>query len=159
MKYPLDGDISHGVYRMERIDFAPVIKINETYWVKSGEEAIVNWEAFYNYRNKYDEFGSYSVFFEGTEIETDSLNFERYWQPIRKTVNLGKLDDGDYNLTLMLEDESFHQNTIFVNLTVSEYPPDVSKTKGFDILTITVPIIIMLILVKKRKYNRKRFKF
>ncbi|MBY9002091.1 MAG: hypothetical protein KGD64_14320, partial [Candidatus Heimdallarchaeota archaeon] len=157
MRYPKDGDIAHGVYRMERIDFAPIVEINETYWIKSGEEAIINWEAFYNYRNKYEESGSYSILLDGTEIEANSINFERYWQPTKKALNLGILDNGNYNLTLVVEDEISHQNTQFVNLTVSKYPPDVNKTEGFPLISVFLPIAIMTVLsIKKRFFRRKR---
>ncbi|MCK4972842.1 MAG: aryl-sulfate sulfotransferase, partial [Candidatus Heimdallarchaeota archaeon] len=156
MKYPIAGDIAHGVYTMERIDFAPIIEINETYWIKSGEEAIVNWEAFYNFRNKYEQSGSYSIFLEGIEIETNSMNFEKYWQPTEKSTNLGLLENGNYNLTFSIEDEMSHQNVQFVNLTVSKYPPDVTKTEGFTFVIVSLQIIIMTVLVIRKRIRRKK---
>ncbi|MHA1692883.1 MAG: hypothetical protein ACTSU7_14765, partial [Candidatus Heimdallarchaeaceae archaeon] len=151
MKYPKDGDIAHGVYRMERVDFAPILEINETYWVKSGEEAIVNWDAFYNFRNKYNQSGSYSVFLEGTEIEHNSINFERYWQPTEKSINLGLLENGNYNLTFMIEDEMSHQNSQFVNLTVSEFPSNVSQTDGFVFNTLFASLFIVLVVIRRKR--------
>ncbi len=158
MKYPKDGDIAHGVYRMERIDFAPIVEINETYWVKSGEQVFVIWDAFYNYRNKYSETGKYQIFLEDREIEASSISFEKYWQPNKKSINLGYLEDGNYNLTISIEDESFHCKNYYVNLTISDYPPNVSKTNGFEIFNlITITILAMVItlqLVKRRKMKR-----
>lgn len=156
MKYPKDGDIAHGVYRMERVDFAPIIEINETYWVKSGEDAIVNWDAFYNFRNKYDQSGSYSVFLEGAEIEQNYISFERYWQPTEKSINLGLLENGNYNLTFVIEDEMSHQNSQFVNLTVSEYPSNVTQTDGFTFGSLILPLFIVLVIIR-RKRRKLRF--
>lgn len=159
MKYPLDGDIAHGVYRMERVDFAPIIEINKTYWVKSGEEANVEWEAYYNFRNKFEQSGSYTVFFEGIKIETNTINFERYWQPTKNMVNLATLDDGNYNLTFSIKDESSHYNNYYVNLTVSKYPPDMTKTAGFELFSFLIPAIVTIItitIIRRRRRSSER---
>jgi hypothetical protein len=158
MKYPKDGDIAHGVYRMERIDFAPILQVNETYWIKSGEEAIVYWEAFYNYRNKYEQSGLYSIFFEGIEIETNSVNFERYWQPTEKSINLGLLEDGNYNVTFVIQDEISHLNSQCVNLTVSKYTPDVGKTEGFALVSVLLPCSILMVLVIRKRFLKNKNK-
>ena len=157
MKYPREGYKFHGVYNMERISLAPIIEINETYWIKTGEEAIIEWEAFYNYRNKYPESGEYKITFEGDEIEADVINFERYWQPNKKSFNLGYLEDGYYSLTFTIEDESSHSNTYHVNLIISENPSEITKTNGFEIIgqgTFAVILLIITIQQVRRRRNK-----
>ncbi|NPD88865.1 MAG: hypothetical protein HGN29_09070 [Asgard group archaeon] len=157
MNFPKEGEIGYGVYSMDRIHFSPIIGINTTYWVKSGEEASVNWQAYNNFRNKYPLFGKYRVFLEGDLVDNDNVEFTRYWQPTDLDVNLGLLQDGEYNLTIQLEDDSNHIKTQFVNLTVSKYPPEeTNRNDGFGILSTSYAFLFMITFViysKKRKQN------
>ena len=153
MNFPRDGDISHGVYTMDRIRFSPIIDINNTYWFKSGEEAIINFQARYNFRNKYSMTGNYKIYFEGDIIENKNFTFEKYWQPINLKTNLGILDDGNYNITIVLEDEGNHQTIKTVDLLISKNPP-ITKTSGFQLM-IVFPVIFVITLVIEKKIKKR----
>ena len=154
MKFPKDGDIGHGVYRMERFRFSPIIDINTTYWIKSGKEVIIEWQSFYNFRNKYTNVGEYKLFFENELKDENSFTFERYWQPTNFEHNLGFLDDGNYNLTIVLEDEVNHQTIQQINLTISETPPGITtETSGFVILSICSTITLIVVSIRKKSYS------
>ena len=155
MNFPKDEEVGYGVYSTDRIHFSPIIGINSTYWIKSGEEALVNWQAFNNFRNKYPLFGNYRVYFEGDLVDSGAVEFTRYWQPTALDLNLGLLDDGNYNLTIQLEDDTNHIKTKFVSLTISEYPPDGTETNfGYTVFTTILAfssMITIVIIWKKRK--------
>ena len=155
MNFPKDGEVGYGIYSMDRIHFSPIIEINSTHWIKSGEEAIVNWEAFNNFRNKYPQFGEFRVYFEGELIDEGNVEFTRYWQPTNLNLNLGLIQDGNYNLTIQLEDNNNHVKTQYINLTVSEHAPGYTeKNTGFtlsiSITTFLLMVSVSIILRKKR---------
>ena len=153
MNFPRDGDISHGVYVMDRIRFSPIIGINDTYWSKFGEDAIVNFQTWYNFRNKYSMNGNYSIYLDGTEIESKDFTFEKYWQPTNLSTNVGILNKGKYNLTIILEDESGHQTIKDVELSISNKPPT-TKTSGFQFM-LMFPIIIVIAIVSNRIIKKR----
>ncbi|MCG3222113.1 MAG: aryl-sulfate sulfotransferase, partial [Candidatus Heimdallarchaeota archaeon] len=155
MNFPKDGEVGYGVYSMDRIHFSPIIGINSTYWIKSGEEALVNWQAYNSFRNKYPLFGDYRIYFEDELVDDGNVEFSRYWQPTNLNLNLGSLEDGTYNLTIQLEDDSNHIKTQHVNLTVSEFPPDgAEKNNGYTVFAAILAfsfIITIVVIWKKRK--------
>jgi hypothetical protein len=154
MNFPRDGDISHGVYIMDRIQFSPIINIDDTYWSKSGEKAKINFQAWYNFRNKYSMNGSFSIYLNGTKIEKKEFKFVKYWQPTNLSTNLGILNDGNYNLTIILEDEGNHQTIKEVELVISKKPP-ITKTSGFQ-LTVIFPIIFVISILNKNLIKRRK---
>ena len=162
MNFPKDGEVGYGVYSMDRIHFSPIIGINSTYWIKSRNEAVVNWRAYNNFRNKYPLFGNYKVFFEGDLVDNGAVEFTRYWQPTNLDLNLGLLADGNYNLTIQLEDDSNHAKTQFVNLTVSKYPPDsTNRNDGFIFVTTLSSFLFMIttiIYIRKKSIGFKKNK-
>ncbi|GAJ17865.1 unnamed protein product, partial [marine sediment metagenome] len=159
MNFPKDGEVGFGVYSMDRVHFSPIIGVNSTYWIKSGEEAIVEWQAYNNFRNKYPLFGEYRVYFEGELVDDGEMEFTRYWQPTNSEVNLGLLEDGFFNLTIQLEDDSNHIKTQFVNLTVSKYPPDgTNRNDGLVILTTSSALLFMITFVFYSKKRKIRFR-
>ncbi len=151
MYFPKEGDIAGGVYRMERISLSPIIQIDPLYWIKSGEKAIINWEAFYNFRNKYPMNGSYRLYFEEELIEQSELDFKKYWQPTSLSADLGYLEDGNYNLTIVIKDESGHQNIKQINLQISENPPETVSKSRFQPLYLVISLFLVSVINLRRK--------
>ncbi len=153
MNFPRDGDISHGVYVMDRIRLSPIIGINDTYWSKFGEDAIINFQTWYNFRNKYSMNGNFSIYLDGTKMESREFTFEKYWQPTNLITNLGILNSGNYNLTIILEDEGNHQTIKNVELLISKKPP-ITKTPGFQLMIVFPTLFVVVFMVYRRVKKR-----
>ncbi len=156
MKFFKDWGNVFGIYQCDRIRLSPIIEITSPYWIKSGEEAIVNWQAFYNFRNKHHITGNYDIVFESEEIENGIIDYGLYWQPVNKSVNLGYLDNGNYNLTITLDDGEGHKTIEIIELVVSRKPPkENTESTDFHYLSI-LSALTFLVMVKVVKLNKRK---
>ncbi len=152
MNFDKMGDIGHGIYRMERVRFSPIIGINESLFIKSGEEVSILFQTWYNFRNKYDMTGSYIIELDGQIIEEQEFIFERYWQPKDLEINLGFLDTGKYNLTITVEDEGKHKTVKEIELVVSEEDSTMTEPNNipFSIFIGTTLTLGIIAILRKR---------
>ena len=155
MYFPKDSGKVFGIYRAERIRLSPIIGIDEIYWIKTGTEAIINWQAWYNFRNKQYFSGNYQIFFEEQEIENGVVDFKLYWQSTNKSFNLGYLENGSYNITIVLEDEEGHNTTQYVELLVSKNPPEEPSKSNFSFIPVIPFIVLILINIKRKREGKK----
>ena len=151
MYFPKEGVVAAGIYRMKRVSFSPIIQVDSLYWIKSSEKAIVNLEAFYNFRNKYAMNGSYEIYFEEEFVEEGEIEFKKFWQPTQLNLDLGYLEDGNYNLTITIKDESGHENIKQINLQVSEEPPKTSSKTSINFSIFMMSVLIMTVILLRRK--------
>ncbi len=157
MNYIKIGDIAHGVYRMERVRFSPIIEVEDTLWSKSGEEASILFQTWYNFTNKYDMTGSYIIELDGQKIEEQEFIFERYWQPKDLEINIGFLDAGKYNLTITVEDEGKHKTVKEIELVVSEEDSTMTEPNNipFSIFIGTTLTLGIITIFRKRRKGKQ----
>ena len=150
MNFPKKGDIAYGIYRVERFSFSPYVDIDSNLWIKSDTEAKFDLRAFYNFRNKYEITGSYTIELDGNIIEIEDLTFPRYWHPAVRNITLGFLDDGEYNLRITVQDAEGHKTIKDVMLIVSETEPDFTEVANFVFYISAIAIFILIPLMRKK---------
>ncbi|MFW9906228.1 MAG: aryl-sulfate sulfotransferase [Candidatus Thorarchaeota archaeon] len=112
------NEFYYTIYRMERIRFFPIVNSSSNLRILSNKRVINTWQTWYNFRPKRQMIGSYSLYLNKSLIETGSHEFDRYWRGNNFTVDLGKLESGNYNLTLVLSDEDDHLTIDTINIMV-----------------------------------------
>jgi hypothetical protein len=108
LNFPATDDYYYGIYRLERIHFSPILNSPQDKTIVQSDDLIISWEYWYNYRNKYEINGSYKLFLDGILIKNGIIRFNQFWVPSKIKFNLGKLNIGIHNLTLILMDEGNH---------------------------------------------------
>ncbi len=153
INYPKIDSAAYGVYDMDRIQFSPIVLINDSYWIKAGQQAIVTAEMFYNFRDQQTNTGTYTVYFEEELfVENEEITFDSFWQPTNIELDFGLLKKGVYNLTFVVEDQENHQTVKNVNVTVSKNPPNDSSFEFVSVpISIGLIVILRRILIKHRK--------
>lgn len=140
LNIPHTDQFRHGIYRVERFRTEPIIEDIEYQWFAPTENVSVDWDTWYNYRTKSETQGAYDLFLNGTLIDSGIHCFQKYWRNSTFSVDLGILPKGDYNLTLVLQDEAGHKSMDTVYVEVSNFylkhsgPLDIEHGKNNSIL-------------------------
>ena len=98
--FPKGSGAIYGTYRAERFRFTPSLNAPSDINILSGDDLVIPWNAWYNYKTKQSIPGTYHVYINDVEVNSDSFTFEKYWQPTNLTMDFGSLPDGEYNITL-----------------------------------------------------------
>jgi len=122
LNFPPGEEFKIGVYRLKRFRFSPSLSSPRDIRAFSTDNVTVSWQTWYNTRMNRPMQGSYAVYLDGILIEHDTHMFDKFWRPTNLTVNLGRLEVGDYNLTLALVDEGGHITTDSVNVSIVPLP-------------------------------------
>ena len=120
LNFPPGENFKYGVYRLERFRFSPILSSPPDIRVLSTDDVTVSWQTWYNARMNRPMQGSYTVYLDGIPIEHNTHVFDKFWRPTNLTINLGRLEVGDYNLTLALADEGGHITTDSVNVSIGQ---------------------------------------
>jgi hypothetical protein len=160
MNFPPDNDRYYGVYRTERFRFNPILDSPQDIKVLLQEKIGVTWQVWYNYRFNVRMKGSYTLYLNNQPINSSTLFFEKFWNPIDLTFNLGVLNPGIYNLTLVLVDESGQMITDNVNISIisSAVKSEMTYTTasvdgrvgGIGILISSFTLLYLLIMSRKQ---------
>jgi hypothetical protein len=140
----------YGVYRMERFDYAPILISPTQLHFEPEEEVVLDWQAFYNYRPKKTIEGNYTLTNMGTQLDSGTFLFDRFWRPSPLSFNFGVLEPGEYEFTLEIENDfgSKRNDTIIVDISVIEDPSPL-PILGASILIIGI-IAVIVIFMKRR---------
>ncbi|MFW9806889.1 MAG: aryl-sulfate sulfotransferase, partial [Candidatus Thorarchaeota archaeon] len=125
MSFEFSSTHLYGVYRMERFRFAPIISQLDDI-VSANRSFTLSWDALYNYRNKQNIPGNYTLYINDVPSQTGSFNFTKYWRPSTITIDTGTLDFGTNNVTLEISDGTENKNSDSVMITVE--PFQISRT-------------------------------
>jgi hypothetical protein len=139
----------YGVYRMERFHYTPILLSPTQLHFDPEEDVILDWQAFYNYRPKKTIEGNYTLTYMGTQLDSGTFFYDRFWRPSNLTFDFGILEPGEYEFTLEITDDVGFKtnNTIFVDVSVIE------NSATFPILGISilaVGVIAIIIVFMKR---------
>ena len=110
----------YGAYRLERFTYQPTINP-----VPDIEQAstpqVINWDVFYNYRNKEKMPGEYFLYVDDVEVDSGIFSYERFWQPTTLSLSPGALSSGSHNVTLEVTDGYGHSQYDYVNVTIVNF--------------------------------------
>ncbi|NPD90331.1 MAG: hypothetical protein HGN29_16585 [Asgard group archaeon] len=117
MNFPMTN-YHYGIYRAERFGLSPFINASSKLFAGSGTEISATFQTWYNFRSKIKTIGSYDLYLDDALIDTDSVQFDKFWRVKNLTFELGILPDGQHNLTVAIADEAGHTTikTIFINI-------------------------------------------
>ncbi|MFW9838561.1 MAG: aryl-sulfate sulfotransferase [Candidatus Thorarchaeota archaeon] len=155
MNFPNDEDYNYGVYKMERLGLHPFIT-TESYFVNSStQDVIVSWDVYYNFRSKWKTYGSYQLLVDQRKIEDSNIGFSKYWAPTKITSDLGVLEPGHHNITILVLDETG------LNGVSSSIFIEINGTSNKSVLLDLFPILIVgsasitgvTIIVYLKKHN------
>ena len=127
LNFPPGEEITYGVYRLKRFRFSPSLSSPPDIRTLSTDNVTVSWQTWYNTRINRPMQGSYAVYLDEIPIEHDTHVFDKFWRPTNITVNLGRLEVGDYNLTLALADEGGHITNDSVNISIVPSPFHITR--------------------------------
>jgi hypothetical protein len=139
----------YGVYRMERFRYTPILESPGQVHFEPDEEVILEWQAWYNYRPKRSIPGNYTLTLNGTQIETGTFLYDRFWRPSNLTFNFGVLEEGNYEYNIEITDEAGFKsnNSIYVNVSVTPESPILLVGVSIGIVGV---VVIVLIIWRKR---------
>ncbi len=117
MNFPPLEDSYFGVYRCERLRFNPILDSPLDFKTFPHIDSNVSWQAWFNHRSNIQNKGFYTLYLDGLPLDTGSFKYDKFWRPVTLEFNLGKLDIGDYNCTLTIEDDAGHITTDSINVS------------------------------------------
>jgi hypothetical protein len=138
----------YGVYRMERFDYTPILLSPTQLHFDPEEEVILEWQAFYNYRPKKTIEGNYTLTNLGTQLDSGTFLYDRFWRSSPLSFNFGILEEGEYTITLEITDDvGFKTNdTVIVDVSVIENP--------FPLVVVPLVLVgiiaVIIVILKKR---------
>ncbi|MFX0126233.1 MAG: aryl-sulfate sulfotransferase, partial [Candidatus Hodarchaeota archaeon] len=96
---------SLGIFKSERFQLTPILNSPEDKDVKTGEAFKLSWQTWYNFRARLKMNGSYVLYQDGQAINNGDVLFNQFWRPTNLIFDLGPLEFGEYNFTLLVSDE------------------------------------------------------
>ncbi|MHA2301289.1 MAG: aryl-sulfate sulfotransferase [Candidatus Thorarchaeota archaeon] len=124
MSFRNKDDIIYGVYRMERVRFSPILSSPVDVLVSYGTDLDLLWQAWYNFRPKRTMHGTYDLYVDDLLSDSGSVDYDRFWRPTNMSLNIGSLDVGYHNVTLVVNDEGGHSTSDTVNVSVQTFHVD-----------------------------------
>ncbi|MHA2244568.1 MAG: aryl-sulfate sulfotransferase [Candidatus Hodarchaeales archaeon] len=120
MNFPRDSGIKVKIYRIERFHFSPIIKEHPDISAIPSNNILLNWTTWYNFRTRGYREGNYTIYLDGELIAEGTHIFDKFWRSTQLEVNIGKLDVGEYNLTLVLTDGEGHFTTDSFTINIQQ---------------------------------------
>ena len=106
MAFPRTLNETFGIYQADRFRFAPIV--SQPKLTKNGDQDIVEWDVWYNYRAKVDFVGKYYITIDGELVKTDQISLPKYWQSTKVSYEVNPSDNEISEITLIVEDEAGH---------------------------------------------------
>ena len=153
------GSETFGIYRVERIRFAPFVSEPRIQNI-SNTEKLLEWDIWYNFRSKTEFNGSYKIIIDNEIKKEEEITFPKYWKPL--TVNYGseKLTAGEHTIEIVVMDEAGHlSNETEFNNSTGTLTFNVFMPKGFVIgLSVggSIVLVATLVIIWVKIFRRKR---
>ena len=113
-------DYLYRIYRMDRFQYTPgisslddIVSTNTTY--------SLSWDVWYNYRNKQDIPGNYTLYIDGVPNQFGLFTYLKYWRPTSISIDTGLLSLGLHNITMEIDDGSGNKGSDTVMINVETY--------------------------------------
>jgi hypothetical protein len=134
MDFPDSKDFGYAVYRAERFRYQPTVDASAlNVRALTHENVTVSWGISYDFRPKHIVTGAHTLYLDGNPIENGTSSFDRFWQTSHLVFNLGQMETGDHNLTLLIRDEDGHATTRSVTVQVQDFYVDREGPESFEI--------------------------
>lgn len=142
------GDnIYYEIYKVERIRFAPFS--SEPRLVNDKNELIAEWNVWYNFKSNTNFTGRCYLYLNNELILNNSIVFSKYWQSKTIRYNLGNIEPGNYEISLILSDKNGHfsNESEFYNGPYNFRVPNNLVTILAVSLGVGIPVVISCILI------------
>jgi hypothetical protein len=110
----------YGIYRMERFRYRPTIS-SPADIVTTNSTYEIAWDAWYNYRNKRDISGNYTLYVDGVVDQSGAFEYASYWRSTTLRLTPGLPGFGTHNVTLEIDDGYGHKTSDSVSVTVNDF--------------------------------------
>jgi len=114
------GTHTYGFYRMERFRQTPTLSSPDDI-VSTNSSYSLSWDAWYNYRNKQDLPGNYTLYIDDVPTQTGEFSYRKYWKPSNISIDTGHLSLGLHNVTLEVDDGYGNKNFDTVSIQVNSF--------------------------------------
>jgi hypothetical protein len=118
LNFPNSPEYRHGVYRVERFRFAPILDSPSDIIADSKDNISVSWKGWYNYRPKKLVTCQYTLVLDDEVLDSGLIDYDKFWRPTELNFELGQLPIGDHNLTLRISDENGKYTTDTINISI-----------------------------------------
>ncbi|TFG05942.1 hypothetical protein EU538_10930 [Candidatus Thorarchaeota archaeon] len=130
VQFDYTSDCMYGVYRMERIRFEPSLSSSNDGDVLSSESPLLSWDCWYDFRNKEECLGNYTLFVDGIFRSEGAFNYQTFWRPTKLEFDLSDIALGSHNASLVIDDGygNTANDTIEFSITafsISRESPDI----------------------------------
>jgi hypothetical protein len=88
-----------GVYRMERFRKTPTLSSPDDI-VSANASYSLSWDAWYNYRNREDLPGNYTLYIDGSPTQSGLFTYRKFWRASNISIETGPLSLGIHNITM-----------------------------------------------------------
>jgi len=153
------GSETFGVYRVERIRFAPFVSEPRIQNI-SKTEKLVEWDIWYNFRSKTEFDGSYKIIIDNEIKKEEEITFPKYWKPLTVSCVLEGLSVGEHTVEIVVMDEAGHlSNETEFNNSIGTLTFNVFMPKGFVIcLSVggSIVLVAILTIIWIKIFRRKR---
>ena len=117
-KFMYDSDYIYGSYRLERFRYAPIITPLADFET-SDLDPVLEWDVYYNYRNKGELPGDYTLYVDDIAVDSGTFIYTQFWRPTTLSLVPGVLQGGLHNITLEISDgyNNYASDCVNVNIT------------------------------------------
>ncbi|MHA1927659.1 MAG: aryl-sulfate sulfotransferase, partial [Candidatus Thorarchaeota archaeon] len=117
-KFMYDSDYIYGSYRLERFRYAPIITPLADF-ESSSFEPVLEWDVYYNFRNKGELPGDYILYVDDIAVDNGTFIYTQFWRPTTLSLVPGVLQGGLHNITLEISDgyNNYASDSVNVNVT------------------------------------------
>jgi hypothetical protein len=114
------ADHVYAIYRMERFRYTPSMTSPADIEGTNSSYSL-SWDVLYNYRNKQNVTGNYTLYIDDVPSQTGLFEYMKYWRPSTITLDTGPLGIGIHNVTLEIDDGFGHKQSDSVEISVGTF--------------------------------------
>ena len=106
LSFPKVGDEVFGVYRVERVRFAPIVSTPR--FIEDINSSYLEWDIWYNFRSKTNFNGTYYITVDNVTVDTGQIEFPLFWQSTQIQYVVDEITAGNHIISLVVADEAGH---------------------------------------------------
>ena len=106
LESPIDEGIKYTIYKVERVRVAPFVSPPSLFEIR--ENTYFAWDVRYNFNANTRFEGKYFILLDDQLMELGNISFKKYWQSNQVQYNLGDIDPGEHEISLIVQDEVGH---------------------------------------------------
>ncbi|MHA2143221.1 MAG: aryl-sulfate sulfotransferase [Candidatus Thorarchaeota archaeon] len=117
----VEVNYSYDIYRGDRVRLEPSLDSPADFAVQPSDNIVVSWNARYNVRSTMRQPGFYTVYVNNIPVQSGPFFYDQFWRPTLLTFNLGVVQKGIHNVTLVVQDESGHSTNDTILVAVGTF--------------------------------------